>query len=51
LERSRRLREAKDMHASSASTGGRFTVSWFKFHVRELLVASQSWFVVSIVGE
>lgn len=51
LERSRRLREAKNMYASSARTNDRYTLSWLVSHVRKLLVASQSWFVVSIVGE
>jgi hypothetical protein len=51
LERSRRLREAKKMYASSARTNDRYTLSWLVSHVRELLVSSQSWFVVSIVGE
>lgn len=51
LERSRRLREAKDVYASSKRTNGRITLSWLISHVRKLLVASQSWFVVSIVGE
>ncbi|KAI9507496.1 voltage-gated chloride channel [Russula earlei] len=50
LERSRRLREAQDMHASSGSTTDQSTLSWLVSHVRKLLVASQSWFVVSIVG-
>lgn len=56
MERSRRLREAREMYASSAArtrtgTSGRFTLPWVISHVRKLLVASQSWFVVSIVGE
>jgi len=50
LERSRRLREARDVRASSRTTNGRATLSWLISHVRKLLVASQSWFVVSIVG-
>jgi hypothetical protein len=51
LERSRRLREAKDVYASRQRTNGRITLSWLISHVLKLLVASQSWFVVSIVGE
>ena len=51
MERSRRLREAKDVYASRQRTNGRITLSWLISHVRKLLVASQSWFVVSIVGE
>ncbi|KAI0001275.1 voltage-gated chloride channel [Russula compacta] len=50
LERSRRLREAKIFYASRSRTNDRFTFSWFISHIRKLLVASQSWFVVSIVG-
>ncbi|KAI0302674.1 voltage-gated chloride channel [Russula brevipes] len=50
LERSRRLREARDVRASSRTTNGQATLSWLISHVRKLLVASQSWFVVSIVG-
>lgn len=51
MERSRRLREAKDVYSSRQRTNGRITLSWLISHVRKLLVASQSWFVVSIVGE
>ncbi|KAF8499678.1 voltage-gated chloride channel [Russula emetica] len=50
LERSRRLREAKDVYPSSANANGRITLSWLISQVRKLLTASQSWFVVSIVG-
>jgi len=39
------------MYASSARTNDRYTLSWLVSHVRKLLVASQSWFVVTIVGE
>ena len=51
LERSRRLREAKDVYASSASANGHITLPWLISQVRKLLTTSQSWFVVSIVGE
>lgn len=51
LERNRRLREAKVLYASRSRTNDRLTFSWFISHIRKLLVASQSWFVVSIVGE
>jgi hypothetical protein len=51
LERSRRLREAKDVYASSRTSNGQITLSWLISQIRKLIVASQSWFVVSIVGE
>ncbi|KAI0305401.1 voltage-gated chloride channel [Multifurca ochricompacta] len=50
LERSRRLREAKDVYASSRRSNGQITFSWLISQARKLVVASQSWFVVSIVG-
>ncbi|KAH9978994.1 voltage-gated chloride channel [Lactifluus volemus] len=50
LERSRRLREAKDVYASSRTSNGQITLSWLISQIRKLVVASQSWFVVSIVG-
>ena len=50
LERSRRLREARDVYASSRTSNGRITLRRLLSQVRKVLVASQSWFVVSIVG-
>ncbi|KAH9040179.1 voltage-gated chloride channel [Lactarius pseudohatsudake] len=50
LERSRRLREARDVYASSRTANGRITLQWLISQVRQVVVASQSWFVVSIVG-
>ncbi|KAH8993320.1 voltage-gated chloride channel [Lactarius hatsudake] len=50
LERSRRLREARDVYASSRTANGRVTLQWLISQVRQVVVASQSWFVVSIVG-
>lgn len=51
LERNRRLREAEDVYASNTSANGRITLSWLITHARKLLAASQTWFVVTIVGE
>lgn len=51
LERSRRLREAKNAYTSSRTANGHIALSWLISQIRKLVVASQSWFVVSIVGE
>jgi hypothetical protein len=50
LERRRRLREARDVYASSRTSSGRITLRRLISQVRKVVVASQSWFVVSIVG-
>ena len=47
LERSRRLREARDVYASSRTPN---TLWRLISQVRKVVVASQSWLVVSIVG-
>ena len=39
------------MYSSSTSANGRITLPWLISQVRKLLTASQSWFVVTIVGE
>ncbi|KAH9083912.1 voltage-gated chloride channel [Lactarius deliciosus] len=51
LERSRRLREARDVYASSRTANGRITLQWLISQVRQVVVASQSWFVMGYCSD
>ncbi|KAI0268814.1 voltage-gated chloride channel [Gloeopeniophorella convolvens] len=50
IERNRRLREARDVYAARRGPNGKITFPWLISQMRKVVVASQSWFVVSLVG-
>lgn len=50
LERNRRLKDAKELSDLRRGPKDRITLSWLRGHARKAISASQSWFVVSLVG-
>ena len=51
IERSRRLRNARDLRSHHPGPGREVTLAWLWLQFRKIAGAGQSWFVVSIVGE
>ncbi|THH01086.1 hypothetical protein EW026_g1533 [Hermanssonia centrifuga] len=50
IERNRRIRKARQLHAAHRGPRGEVTLRWVWANLRKVLDAAQSWIVVSIVG-
>ena len=51
IERSRRLRNARDLRSHHPGPGREVTLAWLWLQFRKIAGAGQSWFVVSLVSE